>query len=328
MWLKLYQNVCRPAILRYDTLTEAKLKTAIVVHGGAGNWDFSTERPNEAKVDCEKAVQVGQSILVGGGSALDAVEQAVRILENSPHLDAGRGSYLNAAGHIEMDALIMDGATLDLGAIAAVQRVFNPISLARLVMTESNHNFLVAGGAELFADEIGFPRCELSDLLVDHQWEIFESSQQGIAVQPAQAGEESDGQFGDTVGAVALDMRGNVAAATSTGGTRSKRPGRVGDSPLVGSGAYADNWTGAASATGYGEALMKILISKCACDFISQGLSAQKSCDAAIDVLRHRVDGQGGLIAIDNRRGIGISFNTRAMPHAYAIADRSIVSGT
>jgi beta-aspartyl-peptidase (threonine type) len=128
------------------------------------------------------------------------------------------------------------------------------------------------------------------------------------------------------VGAVALDLKGNVAAATSTGGTHKKQPGRVGDSPLVGSGGYADNWTGAASATGHGEALMKVLVSKRVCDFIAEGLSAQKSCEAAIDVLTDRVDGHGGLIAVDIRGRIGVAFNTRAMPHAYAVGDEAIVS--
>jgi beta-aspartyl-peptidase (threonine type) len=303
------------------------MKPAIVVHGGAGSWDLTTNRLHRARIDCVNAAAAGQAALLGGGSAIEAVETAVRVLEDSPFLDAGRGSYLNAAGQIEMDALIMDGATLNLGAIAAVQRVLNPISLARLVMTESKHNFLVASGAEKFADEIGFPRCDISDLLVEHQLEIFEKLQQGTATQTSQTLSDKDGQHGDTVGAVALDIDGNVAAATSTGGTKRKHPGRVGDSPLVGSGAYADNWTGAASATGHGEDLMRVLVSKRVCDFIAEGLSAQKSCEAAIDVLADRVDGHGGLIAVDVRGRIGVFFNTGAMPHAHAIADEKIVSG-
>lgn len=303
------------------------MRSAIVVHGGAGNWDFSTDRLRRAQIDCEAAAALGQSVLLDGGSAVGAIETAVRALENSPYLDAGRGSYLNAAGEIEMDALIMDGATLSLGAIAAVQRILNPISLAKLVMTESRHNFLVAGGAERFAEGIGFPRCEMADLLVEHQHEILESLRNGEVEHTSQSAADSDGQYGDTVGAVALDMEGNVAAATSTGGTKRKHPGRVGDSPLVGSGAYADNWTGAASATGHGEDLMRILVSKRVCDFIAEGLSAQKSCEAAIDVLTDRVGGHGGLIAVDIRGRIGIFFNTGAMPHAYAIADGDVVSG-
>lgn len=303
------------------------MRPAIVVHGGAGTWNNSTDRPHGAKIDCEKAAAAGQSVLLGGGSAVDAVETAVRALENSPYLDAGRGSYLNAAGQIEMDALIMDGSTLSLGAIAAVQRILNPISLAKLIMTESKHNFLVAGGAEQFADEMGFPRCDVSELLVEHQREIYESLQRGMPAQTSQSLPDRDGQHGDTVGAVALDIEGNVAAATSTGGTKSKHPGRVGDSPLVGSGAYADNWTGAASATGHGESLMRVLVSKRVCDFIAEGLSAQKSCEAAIDVLTDRVDGHGGLIAVDVRGRIGIFFNTEAMPHAHAIAGEAVVSG-
>jgi beta-aspartyl-peptidase (threonine type) len=275
---------------------EAHMKPAIVVHGGAGTWNFSTDRLYQAKTACENATVAGQSVLIAGGSAIDAVETAVRILEDSPYLDAGRGSYLNAAGQIEMDALIMNGANLDLGAIAAVQRILNPVSLARLVMTESKHNFLVAGGAESFADEMGFPRCDAADLLVEHQRVIHKSLNKETdaqTVHPVCAAPDHADCYGDTVGAVALDVKGNVAAATSTGGTQGKRPGRVGDSPLVGSGAYADNWTGAVSATGHGEDLMKVLISKRVCDFIAEGLPAQKSCEAAIDVLTDRVDGRG-----------------------------------
>lgn len=253
-----------------------------------------------------------------GGTALDAVEIAVRILEDCPVLDAGRGSYPNSDGNVEMDALIMDGQTLNLGAIAAIQRVAHPISLARRVMSESGHHFLVGAGAEAFAESIGFPRCELDELLVGDALERFLATQGQANTVPA---------LGDTVGAVALDLDGNLAAATSTGGTVNKRPGRVGDSPLVGSGAYADNWTAAVSATGYGEALMRVVISKRVCDFVAAGLSAQAACEAAIRVLEERANGSGGLIAVDARGQVGYSFNTNAMPIAYAINDSPVSGG-
>lgn len=284
---------------------------AIVVHGGAAPWQVSQQSIKNALDACRAAAEAGQTILLAGGLALDAVEAAVRILEDCPEMDAGRGSHPNTLGEIEMDALIMDGATLNLGAVAAVQRVRYPLSLARLVMENGPHNFLVGSGADQFADTIGFPRCETADLLVeaDHR-----SNQEAVA-------------GGDTVGAVALDSFGNLASGTSTGGVSDQLPGRVGDSPLVGSGGYADNRTAAVGATGRGEDLMKVVISKQVCDYIAAGLTAQEACDAAIRLLEERVNGHGGLIAVDAAGRVGFAFNTRAMPHALATGKGLIVSG-
>jgi beta-aspartyl-peptidase (threonine type) len=259
---------------------------------------------------CEEAAAAGQAILNKQGSALDAVEEAVRILESCPVLDAGRGSYPNEDGEIEMDAIIMDGQTLDMGAVGAVQLVLHPISLARRVMTDSAHTFLVAHGAERFAQQIGFPRCDIADLLV-----------------PEQAQEKQVEQPMGTVGAVAIDAQGNVAAATSTGGTRNKKAGRIGDSPLVGSGAYADNWSGAASATGHGEALMKVVISKQVCDLIASGLAAPMACEAAISILSRRVQGEGGIIAVDRNGNVGWAYNSSGMPYAFAVGQEAVQSG-
>jgi beta-aspartyl-peptidase (threonine type) len=193
-------------------------------------------------------------------------------------------------------------------------------------MEESEHSFFVAAGAGAFADSIGFPRCGPEDLLVGEELQRYLANQDryihdsaDIAIEP--------GPIGDTVGAVALDQNGNLAAATSTGGTRGKQPGRVGDSPLVGSGGYADNWTAAVSATGYGEALMKVLISKQVCDFVAAGLPAQNACQAALQILETRVQGVGGLIAIDARHTVGVAFNTAAMPHAIAVGSGKIKIG-
>ena len=293
------------------------MEPIIVVHGGAGPWAINQDLLDRAVADCGKATARGQEILLLGRSAVDAVEQAVRLLEDSPLLDAGRGSFLNLNGDIEMDALIMDGATLELGAIASVQNVQHPISLARRLMTDSTHNLLVGRGAEEFADSIGFPRCQFEDLLAnDPELEAL------LAATNAESLSE-----GDTVGAVAMDAHGNVACATSTGGTRGKHPGRVGDSPLVGSGGYADNWSAAVSATGKGEALMRVVISKRVCDFVADGLSAQKACEAAIQLLEERTQGAGGLIAVDIRGRIGIAYNTGAMPHAYAVGQSAVEAG-
>lgn len=293
------------------------MSIAIIVHGGAGAWTTSDERFRTALAACAEAAEAGRAILLKGGSALDAVEAAVNILEDCPVLDAGRGSYPNAEGNVEMDALIMDGRDLSMGAIAAIQRVRHPISLARRVMVESGHNFLVGLGADAFADSIDFPRCSVEELLVKdlHLDEVINS-------RPAE-----QAAIGDTVGAVALDMSGNLAAATSTGGTANKRAGRVGDSPLVGSGAYADNWTAAVSATGYGEALMRVVISKRVCDFVGTGLSARSACESAIRVLEERTGGEGGLIAVDARGEVGWAYNTRAMPYAYAVEENPVISG-
>ena len=288
---------------------------AIVVHGGAGGWSDRDDSLLEARLACEEAAAAGRGVLTRGGSALDAVEAAVNILEDCPVLDAGRGSYPNAEGFIEMDALIMDGRDLSLGAIAAIQRVRHPISLARRVMLDSGHHLLVGPGAELFADSIGFPRCDVDELLVG-------------ASPTTDALPEATAALGDTSAAVAVDSHGNLAAATSTGGTRHKRPGRVGDSPLVGCGAYADNWTAGVSATGYGEALMRVVISKRVCDLVGTGLSAAAACAAAIRLLEERTGGEGGLIAVDARGQVGFAFNTRAMPHAYAVGDSPVVVGS
>jgi len=298
------------------------MKTVILVHGGAGAWDKSAGRLKQAISVCAAATAAGQAVLTAGGSALDAVETAVRLLEDAPTLDAGRGSYPNAIGEVEMDALMMDGRTLNLGAIAAVQRIQHPISLARYVLEHNEHNFFVGPGAEALADQAGIPRCETADLLTEENRADFRA-QDGRDDKPS----ETAGPLGDTVGAVALDADGNLAAATSTGGTRYKQPGRVGDSPLVGSGGYADNWTAAVSATGHGEALMRIVISKQVCDFVGSGLSAQAACEAAIKLLAERTNGRGGLIAIDARGQVGMARNTNGMPYAYAISREPVVSG-
>ena len=285
----------------------------IIVHGGADDWGLTSPELQEGIEACIAAAKAGQAVLLEGGSALDGVETAVHILEDCPVLEAGRGSKMNAVGEIEMDAMIMNGRDLSLGAVAAVRCVRHPITLARRVMTDTKHNFIVGAGAEAFADSIGFPRCETADLLAPSEVEQYQ-------VMKAKS-------WGDTVGAVALDAEGNLAIGTSTGGIGGKLPGRVGDSPLVGSGGYADNWTAAVSATGYGEALMKVLMSKRVCDFVSNGLSAQAACEAAIRVLVERVQGEGGVIAIDHRGQVGVAFNTTAMPHAYGVGNAEVRYG-
>jgi beta-aspartyl-peptidase (threonine type) len=310
----------------------------LVVHGGA--YDIPTETHQAHMDGCRRAAEAGWTVLARGGPALDAVEAAVRVMEDDPTFDAGYGSFLNAAGEVELDAIIMDGRDLDLGAVAAVQRVRHPVTLARLVMTASEHALLAGAGAEAFARQHGLPVCSTEELLAGrelerwraayasgnpHAWEPF-----GGAC-PEQSRGAQGGPFGvepsDTVGAVALDADGNLAAATSTGGTFNKLPGRVGDSPLVGCGAYADNRTGAVSATGLGEALMKVVIAKTACDFIARGMTAQQAADAAIAVLAGRTTGEGGLIVLDRLGGVGIAHNTPYIAHAVITAGRKAITG-
>lgn len=284
------------------------MKTTIIVHGGAGAWNIRADQSEVAVAACREAAAVGGEVLQAGGSALDAVEAAVRVLEDCPVLDAGRGSYLNQAGEIEMDALIMDGETLDLGCVSAVQNFRYPISLARKVMTDSPHAFFTAHGAAAFAESIGFPQCDPAELRVDGKWQEMDVVQ-------------------DTVGAVAVDQAGNVAAATSTGGTRGKMIGRIGDSPLVGSGGYADNQSAAVSSTGHGESLMKMVICRRVADYVERGMDVQSACQKAIDEMWARVEGQGGLIAVSAANEIGIAFNTVAMPHAIWRSETELVSG-
>lgn len=288
------------------------LTPVLVVHGGAG--DIKPEA-HQAHVDgVRRAAEIGWEILRSGGAALDAVEQAVCYLEDDPHFNAGRGAPLNTGGYVELDAFIMDGATLNNGAVAAVQRIAHPVSLARLVMEHTSHSLLAAAGAHEFAERMGIHLIAESSLHTDEQVRRWREAQtQDIGH--------------DTVGAVARDARGNIACATSTGGTRNKLPGRVGDSPLIGSGGYADNQTGGVSATGIGETLMKIVISKTVCDLIGAGLDAQAAADEAVRRLDDpRVDGSGGVIVIDRQGRIGLAYNTRQMARAYVQPDGSIVA--
>nr|MBN1229861.1 isoaspartyl peptidase/L-asparaginase [Anaerolineae bacterium] len=286
---------------------------SLIVHGGAGNIPKEEHAGHLNGV--RLAAELGWKLLLDGRPALDVVEQVVRLLEDDPTYDAGRGSHLNSAGHIELDALIMDGATLNSGAVAAVQCIGNPISLARLVMDKTRHSLLVGIGAQAFAEKMGFPRLAEENLLVGRELERWKAAQHDLS---------SDGH--GTVGAVARDSAGNIAAATSTGGTLNKLSGRVGDSPLIGSGAYADNLSGGASATGVGESLMKIVISKTACDLMHAGLNAQEAAEKAVELLSsERVKGSGGLITVDSRGNTGFAYNTPCMSRAQ-VKDGQIVA--
>jgi beta-aspartyl-peptidase (threonine type) len=310
----------QPSIPNIEYRISDLQRCALVVHGGA--YDIPTKSHEAHTTGCRCAAEVGWEVLSDGGAALEAVEAAVRMLEDDPTFDAGRGSFLNTAAEIELDAIIMDGRDLNFGAVAAVQRVCHPVTLARLVMTESKHTMLVGAGAEAFAREHGLPVCSPEDLLTGRELERWRAE---VAGTPHEW--DRNAVPSDTVGAVALDGVGNLAAATSTGGTFNKHPGRVGDSPLVGCGAYADNRLGSVSATGEGEALMKVVISKTVCDFLARGMSAQKAADAAIAVLAERTAGAGGVIVLDRSGRVGIAHNTPYIAHAIVTTDGEILTG-
>jgi beta-aspartyl-peptidase (threonine type) len=252
---------------------------------------------------------------------VDTVERVVRILEDDPLFNAGKGSHLNRLGRVEMDASIMEGAGLEAGAVAAVERVRNPITLARRVMEESPHVLLVGQGALTFAEEHGVELCRSRDLLVGRAREQYLRVRSGetslVDSEFAPVGE--DDHMG-TVGAVARDANGLVAAGTSTGGTLDKHPGRVGDSPLIGAGTYSDSRTGAASCTGWGEGILRVVMAKSALDRLASGLDLDAAASAALADL-DRVGGRAGMILLDAHGGATAVYNTPRMARGLATAE-------
>ena len=275
------------------------------MHGGAEG--VSPGQVDARRKGVRRALEAGWAALEQGGSAADAVEQAIVELENESVFDAGVGSHLNRDGKVQLDAVLMDGATLKAGGVAAVEKIRNPIAVARRVCERSPHMLLVGAGAEQFAVEQRFSLCEPSELVVARESERW-LRERGT--------EEAGARFGDTVGAVALDFNGNLAAGTSTGGTPGKYPGRVGDSPLVGCGCYADTRSGAVSCTGQGEAIMKVVLAKFAVDRLADGLDPQSTADQAAGYLQERTGERGGLIVVDRLGRIGAAFNTSHMAFA------------
>jgi beta-aspartyl-peptidase (threonine type) len=266
------------------------------------------------------ALAAGWRVLERGGPALDAVEEAVVIMEDDETFDAGRGSFLNRDGKVQLDALIMDGSTLRAGGVGCVERLRNPVRAARKILSESPHVYFVAEGAEKFAAEHGIPLCRNEDLIIPREIERLREYQ----AEAAQRASSPDGNdlfaptiSHDTVGAVALDRDGNIAAATSTGGTLNKAPGRLGDSSLIGCGCYADNLSAAVSTTGWGEPIMKLVLAKWTADRISAGNLPEWSAQEAMNYLKQRVNGHGGIIVLDPTGHIGIAHNTPRMAWAY-----------
>ncbi|GAB7023363.1 isoaspartyl peptidase/L-asparaginase family protein [Salidesulfovibrio brasiliensis] len=289
------------------------MQPRLIVHGGA--WDIPDEHVDDHVAGVHKAVKTVAPLLEQGMSALEAVEKAVNVLEEDPTFDAGRGAFLNAEGGIELDAMIMDGSTLDFGCIAAMRNLLNPVSVARKVMDSPDFRFLVGEGAMRFAREHGFSELPFEELLTERELSFYNKIRNNPEFN--QIGAFSGKTPSDTVGAVALDEQGNLACATSTGGTPRKHPGRVGDSPVIGSGGYADNDTAAASSTGYGETIMRVVLCKTACDLTPQN-GPMDAAAQSINILKQKGRGYGGLIMIAPDGRYGFAHNTPRMAFAYA----------
>ncbi|RME94781.1 MAG: isoaspartyl peptidase/L-asparaginase [Verrucomicrobia bacterium] len=302
---------------------------AIVIHGGAGNISRSTLSPEKeaaCRAALREALDAGYRILQQGGASLDAVEAAIAVLEDSPWFNAGKGAVFTSAGTHELDASIMDGATLRAGAVAAVRRVRHPIRLARQVMERTPHVLLVGEGAEALAREAGLE-------LVDPAW--FDTperraawekrrSQAPAPNEPGPADVAAEGKHG-TVGAVALDRHGHLAAGTSTGGLSGKRPGRVGDSPLIGAGTYARDATCAVSATGQGEFFIRLAVAhEISARVEHRGLSAAEAAAAVIREVGW-LGGEGGVIVLDARGRVATPFNTTGMFRGWRVEGRAPV---
>jgi L-asparaginase / beta-aspartyl-peptidase len=291
---------------------------AIIVHGGAGAIQDQHVAPH--REGARRAAKLGWEILSKGGTALDAVQAAIMLMEDDPAFDAGVGSYLNRDGNVELDASFMDGRTLAAGAVACVQRVKNAIVLARRVM-ESEHTFLIGRGAEDFASEKGIPLIDNAELQTPEQIEIWKEC---LANPPVAKGTDFVPIQGyGTVGCVAVDRNGDVAAGTSTGGMKFKRVGRVGDSPIIGSGVYADNTLGAASSTGWGEAIMRVVLAKHAVDAFASQRDPKDVAVATINHLARRVGGTAGIILANPRGQVGYAFNTPRMARAFIVEGMS-----
>lgn len=297
------------------------MQPKLIVHGGA--WDIPDEHVDAHVAGVRASVEKIFPLLNDGMTALEAVELAVNVLEEDPTFDSGRGAFLNAKGEIELDAFIMDGKELDFGAVAGVRNLLNPVSLARKVMDEKDFRILIADGAMQFAEEKGFTELDPRELLTARELEFYEQIKNDGQFSILEAFGGKGSTPSDTVGAVALDKDGNLACATSTGGTPRKHPGRVGDSPIIGSGGYADNELGAASSTGYGESILRVMLCKSACDLLRDN-DPMGAAGGSMDLLLRRGKGYGGVIMISPDGQYGFAHNTPRMAFAYADDDGSV----
>jgi L-asparaginase / beta-aspartyl-peptidase len=298
-------------------------KVGLVIHGGAGTIErrkMTPEKERGYRAGLERALAAGYEILKRGGSSLDATEAAVRVLEDDPHFNAGRGSVFTDAGTNEMDAAIMDGKTLRAGAVASLKHIKNPVSLARLVLEKSGHVMMDGEGAEAFAAANGVELVGQKYFFTEDRWEALQKIRSAEKNRGGAGGKKfliTDQDRHGTVGAVALDQNGNLTAATSTGGTTNKRAGRVGDSPIIGAGTYANNATCAVSATGDGEYFIRATVAHDVSALMEyRGMSLKEAAQTVLDKVA-KLGGTGGLIAIDGHSNIALPFNTSGMYRGY-----------
>lgn len=293
------------------------MQPALIIHGGAGvaSPDLRAVRAN----GLQQAFEAGWKVLRQNGCALDAVISAVVVLEDDPAFNAGIGSCLTQDGTVEVDASLMDGTTLQVGAVGAVRSIQNPIRLAQAVMQDGRQAFLVGEGAQRFAREQNFPRVAPETLITARQ-----RSQKVLLAQGEPKELQRPKEHG-TVGAVAMDRAGQLAAATSTGGIMNKRVGRVGDSAIIGAGTYADNALGACSATGDGEAIIRVTVARSAVELLRDGKDPTQAAQTAVHILHRRTSGEAGLILLDALGRIGYAYNTPAMSVAYRHAEGLLI---
>lgn len=284
---------------------------AIAIHGGAGTLpraEMTAELEAQYRADLQKALDTGYGALEEGRSSLDAVTAAVRVLEDSPLFNAGKGAVFNREAQVELDAAVMDGATLKAGAVAGIRHIKNPIDLARLVMEQSNHVLLISSGAEEFALDHGMSLVPNSYFHTEKRREQLERARRGDKLAAVKLN-----YFG-TVGAVARDGKGNIASATSTGGMTGKRPGRIGDSPIIGAGTYANNATAAISGTGHGEFFIRHVVAHDIHSLMEyRGLSLEAAVNEVVQKKLRAAKGEGGVIAVDAKGNLALSFNSEGM---------------
>ena len=312
--LSLFSLITLPCLLLSPALASEPSPVAIAIHAGAGTIsreDLGEKRENEIRAKLEEAVRAGYQVLVSGGTGLSAVTTAINIMEDSPLFNAGKGAVFNAAGENELDASIMDGSTLNAGAVASVRRIRNPINLALEVMTGSRHVMLMGDGAEQFAVERGFELIDPEYFHTEHRWQQLQEK------KAAETTMITDKQsWYSTVGAVVLDRAGNLAAGTSTGGLSNKRWGRVGDTPIIGAGNYANNESCAVSATGTGEYFIRYVVAYSICEQVRSGESIADAAGALIHDVLLPAGGDGGVIAMDSKGIISMPHNTAGMYRA------------
>src|SRR6188768_214466 len=329
---------CTNSLVAQKEMSTGKQNFVLVIHGGAGTitrQNMTEQNERAYKLSLEKALQAGYEILNSGGSSLDAVEATVKILEDNPLFNAGKGAVFTHEGKIELDAAIMNGKNLAAGSMAGVTIIKNPVSGARAVMEKSGHVMLIGKGAEAFAAEQGLDIVDPSYFYTQSRWDSLQNLIKQDSIKNkinkvntktlVEEAKNNDSKFG-TVGAVALDVQGNLAAATSTGGMSNKKYGRVGDVPIIGAGTYANNATCAISCTGWGEFFIRLVVAKSVSDLMEyKNLSLQKAAEEMIMKKVPQLGGDGGLIAVDKKGNIAMPFNTAGMYRGYIRSDGKAV---